>query len=276
MPEVIRRFVAPLICFHRPIKRTYYFLEWNQGSQKWIRYGGPIGGENAPLTLHRSTMSSDGSTPINIAIRPNDTAKIIHIHADGFFLKSGTRNVPILKTTDTIPQVFKLHDYPIQDTPPTFENTQLWWNPAQVQAEQQQNLEQVAEDALQGLMELVDDLPPHLGNIIIPPHGPPLLAAPPLLAQVAPPHRPRVFLEKIPKRIAWLIAEAANDTCPISTNPISPITASVTTCFHVFETEAINEWIARNPVNTPCPVCRKVCMATAAYSEPTQAEPEVV
>jgi SUMO ligase MMS21 Smc5/6 complex component len=76
-----------------------------------------------------------------------------------------------------------------------------------------------------------------------------------------------VILEKIPQRIAWIIAEAAKEElCPISTNPISPITASVTTCFHVFETEAINEWIARNPV-TPCPVCRKVCMATPAYSD---------
>lgn len=76
--------------------------------------------------------------------------------------------------------------------------------------------------------------------------------------------------EKLPKRIAWLIAEDASkagETCPISTNDISPITASVTTCYHVFETDAINEWAARHPINTPCPVCRKPCEFTAAFAE---------
>ena len=79
-----------------------------------------------------------------------------------------------------------------------------------------------------------------------------------------------VTQEKLPKRIAWLIAEDASknsETCPISTNDISPITASVTTCYHVFDTDSINEWIARNPINTPCPVCRKPCEVTAAYAE---------
>lgn len=79
-----------------------------------------------------------------------------------------------------------------------------------------------------------------------------------------------VLQEKIPKRIAWLVAEDAcknNESCPISTNIISPITASVTTCFHVFETESINEWVARHPINTPCPVCRKSCEVTVAYAE---------
>jgi len=78
------------------------------------------------------------------------------------------------------------------------------------------------------------------------------------------------FIEKIPKRIAWLIADEAsknNESCPISTNPISPITASVTSCFHVFESDSINEWIKLHPNNTTCPVCRKSCEVTSAYSE---------
>lgn len=90
---------------------------------------------------------------------------------------------------------------------------------------------------------------------------PPPLVIPPPLA---------LLQEKLPKRIAWLIAEDASkagNTCPISTNEISPITASVTTCYHVFETEAINEWVERNPINTPCPVCRKSCEVTAAYEQ---------
>ena len=94
------------------------------------------------------------------------------------------------------------------------------------------------------------------------------LATAPVYAAEPPPLA--IAQEKLPKRIAWLIAEdasKANDTCPISTNVISPITASVTTCFHVFETESINEWITRHPINTPCPVCRKPCDVTVAFAE---------
>lgn len=77
-----------------------------------------------------------------------------------------------------------------------------------------------------------------------------------------------VPLKPIPKRIAWLIAEEAKaETCPILAEPISPITAAVTTCFHVFDYEAINEWFVRNPVNTRCPVCRDLCLFTKAFTD---------
>lgn len=78
----------------------------------------------------------------------------------------------------------------------------------------------------------------------------------------------QIKVAKLPKRIAWIIAEDASkngQSCPISTNDISPLTSSVTTCYHVFDTESINEWIQRNPVNTPCPVCREPCKVTEAY-----------
>ena len=77
------------------------------------------------------------------------------------------------------------------------------------------------------------------------------------------------ILKPIPQRIAWLIADDAcknKEVCPISTNEISPITAAVTTCFHVFESEHLSEWFARNRI-TKCPVCRQVCQMTKAYSE---------
>jgi hypothetical protein len=80
----------------------------------------------------------------------------------------------------------------------------------------------------------------------------------------------RIRLEGIPKRIAWLIAEEASksgENCPISMADISPITASVTSCFHVFETESINNWVQLHPNNTPCPVCRKTFTLTQAFSE---------
>jgi len=75
-------------------------------------------------------------------------------------------------------------------------------------------------------------------------------------------------LKPLPKRIAWLIAEdssKAEDTCPISTEVISPVTAAVTTCFHVFDHASIVQWFTMNPVNTKCPVCREVCLVTKAF-----------
>jgi hypothetical protein len=91
------------------------------------------------------------------------------------------------------------------------------------------------------------------------------------LLPAAPVPQPTVILattlEAIPKRIAWLIAEDAaknDEKCPITMELISPITASVTNCYHTFDTQAIMSWLINN---TTCPQCRKKCVATAAYTE---------
>lgn len=82
----------------------------------------------------------------------------------------------------------------------------------------------------------------------------------------------------IPRRIAWLIAEDAcknNQECPISMDAITPITAKVTTCFHVFDGASIDTWLQTH--NT-CPVCKQTCVATAAFveeeSQPQQSQPQ--
>lgn len=72
---------------------------------------------------------------------------------------------------------------------------------------------------------------------------------------------------KIPRRIAWIIAEDAakqNEICPISMETISPLTSSVTSCFHVFYTESIREWFE---TKAACPVCRKACSFTEAFED---------
>jgi hypothetical protein len=85
---------------------------------------------------------------------------------------------------------------------------------------------------------------------------------------VAPPTTPppiRLNLKPLPKRIAWLIAEDAGkngDTCAITMEPISPVTAAVTTCFHCFDHEAIQTWMGNH--NT-CPQCRERCAVTKAF-----------
>ena len=77
----------------------------------------------------------------------------------------------------------------------------------------------------------------------------------------------RALLEPLPKRIAWLIAEDAsknNETCSIALDPISPLTAGVTTCFHCFDTDSIANWMATHDT---CPQCRKKCLVTKAFDD---------
>jgi len=74
-----------------------------------------------------------------------------------------------------------------------------------------------------------------------------------------------VKYKPIPRNIAWIIAEDAckkNEQCSITLNAISPLTSAVTSCFHVFEFSAIEEWMA---THTSCPVCRENCNFTRAY-----------
>jgi len=60
----------------------------------------------------------------------------------------------------------------------------------------------------------------------------------------------------VPKHVAVALAEHASikkDVCPITTNPISVETACVTSCFHLFESEALQTWLDSNNI---CPTCR--------------------
>jgi hypothetical protein len=72
-------------------------------------------------------------------------------------------------------------------------------------------------------------------------------------------------IEPLPQRIAWLVADDAcknGEICSITLETISPITASVTSCFHTFETNAIEKWLMSNE---NCPMCKKKTVATKAF-----------
>jgi hypothetical protein len=73
--------------------------------------------------------------------------------------------------------------------------------------------------------------------------------------------------KEIPQRIAWIIAEDASkkeDTCPITLELISPLTAAVTSCYHVFDANAIASWFE---THTECPVCKTKCVTTVCFTE---------
>ena len=85
--------------------------------------------------------------------------------------------------------------------------------------------------------------------------------------------KPKAKPKPIPRRIAWLVAEDAcknKESCPISMEDISPITASVTSCFHVFDTPSLNIWLQEK--NT-CPSCREPCAAQTAFEHMAEHEP---
>lgn len=86
---------------------------------------------------------------------------------------------------------------------------------------------------------------------------------------VPPPKPVRVA---IPMRIAWIIAEDAckkGETCAITLDELSPLSASVTSCYHVFTTKALDIWFQTN--NT-CPVCKQRTVATRAFISDDQPE----
>lgn len=71
----------------------------------------------------------------------------------------------------------------------------------------------------------------------------------------ATPPRPPTF----PKHLADQVlaaAEAAGQTCPITMEPIKRSAATITSCGHVFQKEAIAEWMQGHDT---CPECRQPC-----------------
>ena len=239
MTDAIHNFTTNLIAFHRPIKRTYFFLTWNNDQRKWHPYQADL--QN--LVMRRSSFQFSGKVNINVATRPTATPTLIEVKSDGYFLMSNNIKITLVRQTgNALPPPFVKKEYTLADPNAyALPVDERLWNVVPVPAAQQQavptNL--VATTATAN-------------------------------ATVNATHAP-VFhpLKPIPQRIAWLIADDAcknKEVCPITTNDISPITAAVTTCFHVFESESLSEWFARNRI-TKCPVCRQVCQMTKAYSE---------
>jgi hypothetical protein len=80
-------------------------------------------------------------------------------------------------------------------------------------------------------------------------------------------NRIQIGPQEIPRRIANLVAiDYINkgEDCPITMMPLDISGAKVTSCFHVFDAGAIDEWLK---TKKECPVCKTPCVATAAAIE---------
>jgi hypothetical protein len=232
MTERIHNFTGNLIAFYRPIKKSYYFLTWNNIAQIWGAYDT----EHANISLHKTTgHARNGHVDINI--RLGRTRTRVSVNADRHFLKTGNICIPILKSSTTIKGIQKLKQYTVNvehDAATYLINNQLWTVPAAAPAATASASSTSVNNAHAHALQQINK-------------------------------------SKIPRRIAWLIAEDSSkrsELCPITQDEISPLTCSVTSCFHVFNTEAITAWAARQTsTSLPCPVCREPCTTIAAYQE---------
>jgi len=234
MTERIHNFTGNLIAFYRPIKKTYYFFSWNSTAAVWGAYDR----DHENISLHKSSTHTLNGT-VDINVRLGRTRHRIGIISDKCFLKCGNIHIPILKAVgNAIQGIQKLKQYTVtveHDTATYLINSRLWLTPPAAAAA---------------------------------PSAAPAVASSASVSQV---HQKK----GIPRRIAWLIAEDAckrGDLCPIVQEELSPLTSSVTSCFHVFNTEAIASWEARQEGRElPCPVCREPCQTTVAYEESSEA-----
>jgi hypothetical protein len=202
-------------------------MGWNAERRKWV----PFISDLPNLVMHRSTTTRSGRVNIRVATRLSAAHVEIEVYSDGYYLVSGNVQISLLRQTgNSLAQSLIKKEYTMADDslPAVESDTRLW-------------------------------------RLAPPPTAGEIAQANAVAAAVA-----AQTLKPIPRRIAWLVAEDAcknKESCPITTNDISPITSAVTSCFHVFETESLSEWFARHPTRTKCPVCREVCLMTKAYDE---------
>lgn len=96
--------------------------------------------------------------------------------------------------------------------------------------------------------------------------APPAPAAPrnmnPPTRSIPPPLQP--LIDVIPQHAIKLILLGAlieGEICPITTNDITLVNGAVTTCFHLFDKDAINQWLNTPASRGECPVCKDSCVS---------------
>jgi hypothetical protein len=259
----IQTFIGNHIAVQRKKKRTYTVLEWASVGRTW----------RPSHTLTEGSVYVYGTSglaaaPVKIVIG----AKTIACMADGDYLKSGNHIIPIVykhSGADNFPQSFYAHEF----TRPTATTTEalprpLWLLYRSAAAE--------ADPSLAGWIDRLAPIPGRAAAVPVPgprarnanwPALPRVGRLVPAAGQVAP--RNIILPEKIPQRIAWIVAEDAckrGEDCSITLDAITPITAAVTSCFHVFDADAIAKWLESTP-GSLCPMCKKAAVATVCFTE---------
>lgn len=223
----IRMFTNSYVAFYRPRKRLYFCLKYVPAAEVWEPFSLAMLAEGAQATLHKSTIHNQ--TPVTICLRTSPQTDRIRerllLTATSLYL-----NIPLRDgTTLTAPIVDRgmamQGKYVVQEIGAT---------------------QGIPYEAATRLWQNPDPPAPRPAASLV----------------------PKTKLTPIPKRIAWLVAEEAQkqgETCPITLEPITPLTASVTTCFHCFDAEQLNVWLVTRTTTPVCPMCKKEFVATKAF-----------
>jgi SUMO ligase MMS21 Smc5/6 complex component len=82
------------------------------------------------------------------------------------------------------------------------------------------------------------------------------------IVPMAPPKPAKYTIETIPQHvIRALLRDAAmyEEECPITAVDIDITNGAVTSCFHLFEKDAIQKWLSLPNSKEKCPVCNTPC-----------------
>ena len=215
----IQHFTSSFVAFFRPIKRTYYILEWNQEFQFWGRYNE----EHTGITLHKSILHETSFAELHVQ-KGRTQFSLLTIQGSGFFLQVGERNIPILdKITGNIPNGCIAREYTVDQTIPYTEESPY--------------LKEVILWSIQPfpivlnlpIIEIHDSLP---------------------IPEAIPRRIARLVVEDAIKK---------NELCGIIMEPLEISNTAVTSCYHTFNAVALETWFEKNATRSTCPACRKIC-----------------
>ena len=233
MPD-IQTFIGDYIAIYRMRKKTYSVLKYNHELSRWIRHDTT----KFPITNMNVNYQTIEVANVNINIGSRVTnPTYVQCKAHGSYINARINNQSV-RIVIIIKKTISPNDFPLKTYKFEFQCTENSQLPATTLP----------------LWTL------YVAPVVPPPPPPPTLPPlPPMILR-------RQMSIQIPQRIAWIIAEDAcnkGETCPITMEPIIPITSAVTSCYHVFEKNALDEWFKNNSL---CPLCKQDVTMTACYT----------
>jgi len=234
--ETLSTFTGIYIGFYRPNKNVYNIIQYNNISRKWE----VCPNLNSDQLIRRRLIDYNLFQTINVALNISGRRRLFNAHTSSLYLEQVGLNVE--ENNKYIPILKEYPDSKLTKKYRSLEHTA-------VSPQEGSPLNLPIDPILWRLVER----PVVLNNI------------PALNYSINSMNEPISEIPKLPTRIAWIIAEDAckkSDNCPITMEPLSPVTASVTSCYHVFYTDAIDHWLTEHKT---CPVCKQVCSISKAF-----------
>jgi hypothetical protein len=225
-PRSITMFKESMLVIERPRNREYHGLTWNTAQSHW--YPVPIRGTSS---LHASSQFGLWAVKLKISSPTSTSIRFYDFECDGRFLRitheGRTRDIPILKKVGRgpLPTWITGHSHEVTTRSPdgyvqlgvTLWSTDGTQPPAPQQQQPQQQPQQPQQQRLTNK------------TVVLP-------------SRVL-----RIFLED---------AINKGESCPITMDDINLETARVTSCFHIFQGNAIQKWLE---TSSECPVCKQSC-----------------